>query len=173
MKCFIVGLCKISLSKRLLSVLFPLNAKVQNCYSSCLMKHFTTMRIFTLDRSPSAESFYPFSAVYIPKHSCWKVKCYQKCTRNRKVVFIISFSPAIIIEFKYYSGGIGYISDEGGYMGKKDKGETKNIVDYILKSKSRKRRVVCKERYWWELPSQVWPMDGGKKNKQLNLGNYL
>lgn len=134
MKCFIVGLCKISLSKRLLSVLFPLNARVWNYYSSCLMERFTTMRIFTLDRSTSAESFYPFCAVHIPEHSCWKVKSCQKCTGNRKVVFIISFSPAIIHVFKSYSGGIGYVSDEGEYIANKDRGKTKNIVYYTLKS---------------------------------------
>lgn len=142
MKCFIAGLCKISLSKRLLSLLFPLNAKVWNCYSSCLMENFKTMRIFTPDRSPSAESFYPFSAVYFPMHSCWKVKPYKKCTGNRKVVFIIHFSPAIVIMLNSYGGGIGYVSDGGsGYMGKKDRGETKNIVYYIYWNQTAEKEV--------------------------------
>lgn len=32
-------------------------------------------------------------------------------------------------------------------MGKKDRGETENVVYYTLKSESRKKRMVPKERY--------------------------
>jgi len=39
---------------------FLLNAKVWNSYSSYLMKHFTIAKIFTLRRSPGADSFLNF-----------------------------------------------------------------------------------------------------------------
>lgn len=138
--CFIAGLCKVSFSKTLLFQLFLLNAKVWNSYSSCLMKPFTTTRIFTLDGSPGADSSYPFSAVHIPRYSCWKeVKHYQKCTGIRKAVCIVTFPPAIIVEFRYYNGGTGCILREGKNMGKKDWGDNKETVNDILKQKTRKR----------------------------------
>lgn len=179
MKCFIAGLCKISLSKRLLSVLFPLNAQVWSCYSSCLMEHFTTMRIFTLDRGPSAESFYPFSAVHIPKHSCWKVKSYQKYTGNRKVLFIISFSPTIMIVFKYYCDGIWYVSDWGGKgVGTWERRtEVKPKMLCIIHWNQRAERKEWYPRKdtdkRYQIKCNLWMDYKPQINKQLNLCNYL